>query len=302
LLHFIASFATQLIIIHPPNNPELEDIPVSDLIIYLAQRLGSFNLPMFIAFYPNETYDMMPAEYTLLFRNARNVFRTHAPMTAFVWTAPSYSSTTQNPYYPGHASVDWVALSLLSNWKPESSYKNILHDFEIFYNSFHRHKPVMILPLGVSHFTRGDYTYRLKETAEEISRVYNELQNFPRLGLIVYGDAFTISQTYTDDFSVSIEKILTNAYRQAVSDNNFLQTLERTSQSTSKLIRSHEHGYVFENKIFIPIRTLENELFITAPRQKTQINDDYFTDSKKISEKKITTCTKRRVILIENKP
>jgi len=301
LLHCIASLATPLIIVHPPNNPELEDVPVVDLIIYLAQRLGSFNLPMFIVFFPEESNSMMPAEYTLLFRIARNAFHSHAPMTAFVWSAPNHTATTQNPYYPGHSAVDWVALDLLSTWKPETGYKDILQAFEIFYSSFHEHKPIMILPLGISHFTRGDYVYRLHDTATEIKRVYNELKNFPRLGLIVYGDAFTLGHFHTDDFSVSIENILTNAYKQAISNDYFLQALERTPQETRRWVRAMEHGYFLENKIYIANRTLENELFIPAPRQRTVINENYYTNSQRISGKKITACAKRRVIFIENK-
>jgi len=222
-------------------------------------------------------------------------------MTAFVWTAPNHTSTTQNPYYPGHGAVDWVALSLFSTWKPQTEYKNILHDFEIFYKSFHEHKPIMILPLGISHYTRGDYTYRLHETAEEIIRVYEELQKFPRLKLIIYGDAFTYGLSQTNDFSISLEKILASAYKKAVSDNYFLQTLERTPQKTSRMVRATDHGYFFQNKIFISNRTLENELFIPAPRQRKVINENYYTDSQRISEKKITSCSKNQVIVIENK-
>jgi hypothetical protein len=302
ILHCIAAFATPLIIVHPPDNPELEEIPISDLTTYLAKRLGSFNLPIFVAFFPDETSHMMPAEYTVLFRNARNIFRTHAPMTAFVWCAPNHTSTPNNPFYPGHNVVDWVSLPLLSTWKSETGYKDILQSFEIFYESFHEYKPIMLLPLGVSHFTRGDYTYRLHETADEIKRVYMELQNFPRLGLIVYGDTFTLGHFYTDDFSVSIEKVLASAYREAISDEYFLHSLERTPQNTAMWVRARDNGYFFEDRIYISNRTLENELYIPAPRQRTVFDEKYFTESWRVFGKKITACVNRRVIHVENKP
>jgi len=132
--------------------------------------------------------------------------------------------------------------------------------------------------------------------------VYNELQKFPRLGLVVYGDAFTLGEFRSDDFSVSIEKELTNTYSNVISQNYFLQSLEKIPHDTKKMIRSIEHGYFFNNTIYISNRTLENELYIPAPRHKVQINEKYFTDAKRISGKKITVCTKRNVIFVENKP
>jgi hypothetical protein len=302
LLHCIASLATTLLIIHPPDNPELDDIPVSDLIIYLAQRLGAFNLPIFVSFFPNGYQDMLPAEYTTLFRIARNTFHNHAPMIAFVWNAPSHTATPNNPFYPGHNVVDWVALPLMSAWNEQTGYRDILRQFEQFYASFHEHKPIMVLPLGISHFTRGDYTYRLSEAAEEIERIYRELGNFPRLGLIVYADAFTLAKTYTDDFSISIETELSKAYKNAISGENFLNILERTTEETARWVRAQTHGYFYNGSIFISHSTLENELFISPPRQVTQINENPFAESQMISDKNIFACEQRRVIFVGNKP
>ena len=302
LLHCIASLATPLFVIHPPNNPELYDVSVYDLIEYLAQRLGSFNLPMFIAFYADDSHGLMPAEFTLLFRRARNIFLHHAPMAAFVWSAPSHTATPQNPFYPGHTAVDWVALPLLATWNAQTDFKNILEQFETFYNSFSEHKPIMILPLGVSHFTRGDYTYRLTQAASEIIRVYEALRNFPRLGLIIYADALTLAHAHSEDFSVSVEAELVDAYRQAVSCAQFLPSLVRTTEETMRFVRSAFNGYYFDGTIYLSPQTLENELKIPPPRQKTKINGSYFIEAGRISGKKIFACQDRQVIFIDNMP
>ncbi|MCL2456216.1 MAG: hypothetical protein FWD19_01550, partial [Defluviitaleaceae bacterium] len=110
LLHCIASFTTPLFVVNPSEESE---IPELELVARLAQRLGSFNLPMFVAFFP-ETSNFMPAEYTLIFRQARNIFSAHAPMVSFVWVAPEISSTQKNPYFPGENNLDWVAVKLFS--------------------------------------------------------------------------------------------------------------------------------------------------------------------------------------------
>jgi len=301
LLQCIASRATPLFIVHPPDNPGIDDIPTADLVVYMAQRLGSFNLPMFIAFFPEE-HGMMPAEYTLFFRQARNIFLTHAPMAAFVWVAPSHTATSQNPFYPGDNAVDWVALPLLAEWDAENCFTDILGNFNTFYNSFHEHKPIMVLPLGVSHFTRGDYTYRLNQAAMEISRVYDALQNYPRVGLIAYADAFTLSRAYRDDFSVSIEPQLISAYSNAIYGENFLQLIEKTTNETTRWARSAYHGYIWEDRIYISTNTLENEILIMPHRQIIEINENSFVDSRRISGKIITVCPVRRVIYVDNTP
>ncbi|MCL2200151.1 MAG: hypothetical protein FWB80_14660 [Defluviitaleaceae bacterium] len=305
LLHCIASLATPMLIIHPPTNPDLYDIPEVELLIYLAQRLGSFNLPMFIVFYPDETHTRMPAEYTLLFRQARNTFHAHAPMAAFVWVAPSYTATPSSSFYPGHFAVDWVALPLLACWDYEKGFTDVLDNFETFYHSFHRHKPIMVLPLGVSHFTRGDYRYRIHQAAAEIAHIYKALQNFPRLGLIAYADNFTLNRVYRDDFSISVEPQLMVAYSHAITPDHFLQSLERNDTQNAERpnwVRSAHHGYIWEERIYIPIQTITAELSLHAPRQTIEINYSTVTDSRRISEKKITACFHNRVIYVDNLP
>jgi hypothetical protein len=245
---------------------------------------------MFVAFYPPETHSMSAVEYTTFFRTARNVFLNHAPMTAFVWISPGYTATPLNPFYPGHNAVDWVALPLMACWSAENSFTDILGRLETFYDSFHRHKPIMVLPLGVSHFTRGDYRYRLNQAGEEITRIYRALQNFPRVGLIVYSDAFTISRAYTDDFSVLIEPQLITAYRKAVENEFFLSSLQReaTSQAALRWVRLPNHGYYHDGRIYIPQAT-ENETV-------------ELTEAQNLPEKIITACVLRQVIFVENKP
>ncbi|MCL1863534.1 MAG: hypothetical protein FWF78_08215 [Defluviitaleaceae bacterium] len=300
VLHCIASRATPMLIIHPPTNPDLDDIPEMELLIHLAHRLGSFNLPMFIVFYPDETHTRMPTEYTLLFRQARNAFHAHAPMAAFVWVAPSHTATPSNPFYPGHFAVDWVALPLLACWDTERGFTDVLTNFETFYHSFHQHKPLMALPLGVSHFTRGDYRYRVRQASEEIERIYDALQNFPRLGLIAYADNFTLNRMYRDDFSISTEPQLIAAYNIATTSDHFLQTLERSTLSENlRWTRSVHHGYVWEEIIYIPTAL---ELSTPTSRQTIEINYSTVIDSRRISGKKITACFHRHVIYVDNLP
>ncbi|MCL2357210.1 MAG: hypothetical protein FWC70_08665 [Defluviitaleaceae bacterium] len=294
LLHCIASNATPLFVVHPPDNPAVADIDEIDLATILAQRLGSFNVPMFVAFYPE--HDLPPREFVALFRGMRNAFLTHAPQTAVVWVTPCYTSTPQSAYYPGHFVTDWVAVPLLADWSPEKGFRDVMPGFRQFYTAFSEHKPIMILPLGVSHFTRGDYSYRIAGASEEILRIYSALENFPRLGLIAYADSFTITRMYSDDFSVSRETGLIRAYSLAAA--RLLPTFERDNRENSRWIRSAHHGYFFDNELFISPQTLETELRIPTPAQTLEINNQIFASAALLSQNTFA-CQTRNIIFIE---
>jgi hypothetical protein len=160
----------------------------------------------------------------------------------------------------------------------------------------------MILPLGVSPFTRGNHTYRIDETAAELIRIYEALRNFPRLGLIVYADAFVLGQVDKDDFSISTDNRLTAAYRKAVSCEVFLSTVERNSDATERWQRASTHGIFHEGRIYLSTHTIQSELQLPMPSQTQRFGENYFASAHEIHGKLITTCENRRVIFVENLP
>ena len=294
LLHCIASQATPLLIIHPPS-PD-NHTPTPELIELTAQRLGSFNLPMFIAFY-EPGHGLTPAEYLFYFRYARSSFLTYAPMAAFVWIASSPSIS--DPFFPGKNAVDWIAVPLFASWCTTNGFRDILSDFETYYHALSSYAPLMVLPLGISHFARGCYAFRLREAGAEIERIYQALRTFPRLGLVVYGDTFKLARSLTDDFSITIEPELMQAYRSAIANRHFLSSLQRENTHTTRLARSLHHGYIWEDRIYINTHTLR-ELNITIPRQTVEINGSTFADAANVARNAVKICTNRRVIIVDN--
>jgi hypothetical protein len=174
-----------------------------------------------------------------------------------------------------------VGLPLMACWSAENCFTDVLAQLEVFYEAFHAYAPIMVLPLGISHFTRGDYSYRLAQASEEIERIFRELLNFPRVGLIAYGDAFGLSRTLTDDFSITFEQQLLAAYRAAISHENFLAALNRSPSDGMGWVRSGLRGYYINGEISI---FREGEPFEVPP------------------EKIISACAERHVIFVENKP
>jgi len=298
LLQCMAVLATPLFIVHPPQDDELET-PIGDKLSYLAHRLGTFNLPMFVAFYPSG-HGMTPQEYSVMFRYARALFLQHAPQVAFVWVAPSVESTARNPFFPGHDAVDWVGVPLFAQRDNDGFAGDIIEQFTPFYHQFQAHHPIMVLPLGVSHFSRSDHSYHLQEAAAEILRVYQALAGFPRLGLVVYADAFRLTPTSQDDFSISTEDGLISAYAKAIANMHFLSMLENDAPHGPRWARSAFTGYYWDGRIYIDADAL-TALSITIPRITIEINERIFVDSNRISvsDVSISFCDIRHAILIK---
>jgi len=288
LLQCMAVHAVPLFIIHPPLDDDSET-PIGDKISRLAERLGAFNLPMFVAFYP-PGHGLIPAEYSVLFRYARAIFLSNAPQVAFVWTAPNMYSTIRNPFFPGSDAVDWVGVPVFSNGSC------VVETFAEFYHGFQEHHPIMVLPLGVSHFTTKGHSYRISEAMSEIPKVYQALAGFPRVGLVVYGDAFGFIPATRDDFSITIEPKLLEAYGKAILNNHFMTQLEENPRNEPRWVRSNFMGYYMEGQIYVNVGTL-NELSISVPRTTIEIGGEVFADSRIISEITFTKCGIRNVVL-----
>jgi len=316
LLECMAALATPLIILHPPVDADCP-VPIGDRIEYFARRLGLFQMPMFVVYHPpcNRSMVVSAAEYTLIFRYARALFLAHAPQAAFVWLAPDTTVTPRNAFFPGHDAVDWVGVSL-SAVRGQNGLDNVIDSFAPFYHNFQAHHPVMVLPLGVSHFSRLDYTYRITEASDEISRLYRALLGFPRVGLVAYADAFGLTyasrllghNTPTDDFAVSIESELMEAYAAAVANPLFLSMLERealplahgqaadgtSTQPAPRWVRSPNFGYFYDGAFYVDVETL-NSLNIATPRGTVAIGDRSFVEMDRLEA---VFCRDRYVILL----
>ena len=292
LIQCIAARATPFFVVNPPLDTEA---PIGDMLTVLAQQLGAFNLPMFIAFYP-PGHGLTPAEYSVIFRYARAIFLRYAPQAAFVWIAPNVMSTIRNPFFPGSDAVDWVAVAVFAERDDNGHVTDIFETFAPFYHMFEAHHPIMILPLGVSHFSHHAHSYHISCAAAEIQRVYQTLQGFPRVGLAVYGDAFGFVRSTRDDFAISVETELILAYSKAIANEYFIPLLQ-TEASTGRWVRSPYMGYYLKGNIFVDIQTFE-EISLPLPQDAAvEINGRSFANIKNIGN--ISYCPLRNIVLID---
>jgi len=250
ILQSIAAQAAPLIVLRLPDTAA-DDFPLTELTMF-AHELGRYNLPSFIVFNPLPPGPgMSPEDYVLLFRYARIIFRTYAPMAAFVWHSNNNQSTPESPFYPGHDAVDWVSISITAPQGPEGFINDIPAQLAPFYVNFQEYKPIMLLPIGISHFSRRDYVYRVPEAAAEIMRVYEAIRNgFPRVRLIVYAN-HGITTPQGDDFSITREQGTIDAYRNAIADSHFLSMLEPGGEEGPVWMLSAYQGYYYSGQIFV---------------------------------------------------
>ena len=297
ILQNMATQSTPVIVLTPPH--EVDDYTnIGDLITDIAIGLGSYNLPMFVVFYPPWSgHGLGAPDYAVIFRYARALFLAHAPLAAFVWVAPSTESTVRNPFFPGHDAVDWVGVSLLSR-RSSDGLTDVIDNFIPFYHSFAPHHPIAILPLGVSHFSRYDHTYNVDCAVAKIGSVLQALQGFPRVGLVAYGDAFGLGHMpgARDDFSITIEAELLAAYRNAVSASHFIYSLEHTSSPKYIWQRSPFMGMAHGSNFYVPVETLQS-LSISVPRNTTEIDGRMFVEMSRVRSAQF--CNARRAVLID---
>ena len=277
ILQSIAARAAPIIVLRLPDSAA-DDFPLYEITMF-AYELGRYDLPTFIVFNPLPPSPGMSAEdYVLLFRYAGVIFRTYAPLTALVWQANSNEATPQSPFYPGHDMVDWVSISLLAPQGPEGFINDIPAMLSPFYVNFQNYKPIMLLPVGVSHFSHRDFVYRVPQAAAEITRVYEAIRDgFPRVRMVVYAN-HGITTPQRDDFSVTREQGTIYAYRDVTADSHFLSRLEPGGDEGPIWMLSNRHGYYHEGQVFIDREILEFRQQRVSSGQTTDINGRAFVE------------------------
>jgi len=298
MLHALSAEAAPLFILRKNPDCTAEELPLDDL-IDLALFLGMYQVPVFLALFPLEsTVGVNPEAYITLFRLARVIFRAYAPLVAFVWVAPedAQAVTPSHPFYPGHDVVDWVGLSGLALRGNDGFARDVPEIIEPFHRAFMRHKPIMLLPLGVSHFSRVDYSFYIKEAAEEIQRIYAALPGFPRVKAVVYRDAFRIGPRW-DDISLTREDTLMVAYARAVACSHFLSRIESPTSDFRQWLRSDFHGYYYGGLLLIDRETLTAELGLSRIPAGVSLNGRNYIEATRLAPD-IRADHERRIIYI----
>jgi len=187
VLSCIAGMKTPFISVYPPENGRLYD---REMLERTAGDCGTYNIPVFINFYPltdSETFDA--AEYAAFYIEARELFTEYAPKAAFVWSVDSCLAYGGLNYYPGDGYTDWAGLCIYADIGGGGDYPALDGELGYFYNTFRNRKPMMISEFAASHYSPETNSYFERQAAEFIVGFYENIaENYPRIKMINYMD------------------------------------------------------------------------------------------------------------------
>ena len=237
----IAAKKTPYFVLTPPNEYDPYDYSLIDS---LAEQFGEFYVPMFVEFYPLSGSTSDTKAYINFYRHARKKFREKASNTAFVWAVDAKDAADSNRYYPGDAYVDWIGLHSIQTLEKDGYGADFFSALDYLYYTYQKVKPIAVSQLAVSHYTNTDYIYKNQIAADELRRIYNRIIDYyPRVKMINYLDydeKASDSKIKIDYYTVTENRIVLTAYKEAISDSRFLSTavLGLDSQQVIQMIRS----------------------------------------------------------------
>ena len=231
-----------------------------DLLQQVAQQFeNTYNMPLFLEFYPNPKEFGNPTEYIAYFQLAKEIFLQYAPNAVFVWSVDMEDLYDSMLYYPGDDYVDWVGMSMyFPIYKNNDPYViNVTERLDYFYNIYQSKKPMMISKLAVSHYSKKGHTFYIEEASNLIQYIYSEIaQNYPRIKGINYVDIDNIkvapNNIGNDNFTVSTEPKMTRAYKEAILNPHYLQHVEESQKhKTFEWIKMRMPMYECDNKLYV---------------------------------------------------
>ncbi|MDR2167639.1 MAG: hypothetical protein LBE35_07305 [Clostridiales bacterium] len=209
----IANSAAPLITLHPPTDGHPFDLAqIADF----AHQTAIFNLPNFVQLFPlNADTNFVPSDYIAFFRAAHEIFAEISPNTALIWGFDAEILPRAAHFFPGGDAVDWINLEAYKEIDPEGDFEVL--NLRFFYEQFQEIAPLM-LTVAVSNFSAENSRHFPAEAAEKIAEIYASLEDFPRLGAVIY--------SHHGNFRLNNSNILIEAYQSAASAANFQNFVE----------------------------------------------------------------------------
>lgn len=258
MLHCLAQKKTPYIVVTPESlkNPYNKTI-LEELAL---QFKDTYEMPVFMEFYPNPKEFGSPKDYIDYFQLAKEIFAEHAPNIVFVWGIDMDDVYDSIIYYPGDFYVDWIGISMYFPIYRNDEKYNIDIDKRLgyFYNMYQDKKPLLISKLAVSHYSKKGHTFYIEEARDIINHIYSELpKNYPRIKMINYVDIDNIkiapNDIGSDNFAISTEPKMTKIYRQAISNPYYLESMEAVEEKfTNHWVKLRTPIYEWNNNFYIP--------------------------------------------------
>lgn len=236
-------------------------LDVNDL-IYFSKQLGELKIPVFVDFMPVEDINnLKPEKYISYYKEVRELFYKNAPNVAFIWSIGMEDIHSDLKFYPGNEFVDWVGLNIFSN--ADDIFDDIFwNNFEFFYFTFQKVKPIIISKIGVSHFSTENNTYQINLASEKISEFYNVIfERYPRIKGIVYFNNSNLGfTTYPQNVIVNDYNIDTDNYIFKIYNDIITTKSTEVYKIRKEIFNSAFPGFVIAGETFISTNCLIYDL------------------------------------------
>ncbi|WP_284236974.1 glycoside hydrolase family 26 protein [Paenibacillus glycanilyticus] len=223
-------------------NHGLDEVKDDAYLRGFADAAREADVPIFVRFASEmngtwTNYSGDPERYIETWRMVYRIFEQRAPKIAMVWTVLNVPERPIEDYYPGDAYVDWVGINIYNvkyhngNLKERSAFEDPLQMMDYVYNRFSRSKPIQLSEYGATHYTVTDDKRDNAFAISKINRLYMNLQElYPRVKAVYYFDVNNIEEynevRRINDYSITGERQLIGAYKQATASPYYLSRIE----------------------------------------------------------------------------
>lgn len=254
--------------------PYIKVLPTKDYdinpIYYMISDIKTrYSMPLFIELYPVDHTVVDAANYKDYYERAYKLIKRYLPEAVVVWSINSDSVYECMNYYPGDDLVDWVGLNIyMPRYQNGDLYETALGEgLDFWYKNFQMSKPMMLSGLAISHFSRVDHTYKVGETVEALQYFYDTIPKiYPRIKGMLYIDVDMkeVLKDGKEDYRISSQAELVNAYHELLQSDQFLHEIEDENlvegieqmKYTVPILQIEEHKYIEKGYV----RTLFNTL------------------------------------------
>lgn len=228
-----------------------------------ANAARKADVPIFLRFASEmngtwTNYSGDPALYIHTWRMVHDIFEEAAPKTAMVWTVLNVPERPIEDYYPGDDYVDWVGINVYNvryhngDLKQPSDFEDPLQMIDYVYNRFSRRKPIQLSEYGATHYTVTDEVRDHEFAISKINRLYDSLPElYPRVKAVFYFDVNNLTEynevRRINDYSITNEKQLTEAYKQATANPYYLSHASGSGNPAIVNQPFTYRGHIFEH-------------------------------------------------------
>lgn len=217
-----------------------------------ARAAGASGIPVFLRFAGEFNGDWVryhgdPVKYVEKWRLIHRVMHEEAPNVAMVWVPNVVPEEPIPAYYPGDDYVDWVGVNFYTVHHHNNSlahpaeHENPADSLRWIYERYSNKKPVLIGEFAATHYCRADDQQLPEFAADKLRALYAALPRlYPRVKAVHW---YNIDNTThqvragrdTNNFSMTDNETVLNAYRSAVRSPYYLSHVPDNAESTASV-------------------------------------------------------------------